>query len=186
MLDSSDGVRSDSAGDGFSRRSALKRGALIGGAALWAAPAVQALSMTSAAAQTASPTDSPQATGKFPSHAIFLVVIEGVTYGLKLDVMDASPFDKIPKSDATFLAGKGFTWSDPTAAVLAPFAGRGSASTDTQNEAALKVSLPAGAALVPGSAYSKDGGLQNCGLGDMYQLAAVSGSVLIFYGACHE
>lgn len=37
--------------DGMSRRQALKRGAVIGGAALWVAPAVQVLAITESAAE---------------------------------------------------------------------------------------------------------------------------------------
>lgn len=170
---------------GVTRRAALKRGALVGGALVWAAPAMQALHLTSASAQSPSPT-RPPATGKIPSHGIFIVTIGGVQYGLKFDSSSLA-FDKIASpSDVLFLAAKGFQWSNPTAAVLALFANRGNGGVDAANEAALIVSLPAGATLVAGTAYTFDGGLQNCGNGDKYQAAAISGNALVFYGACHE
>ncbi len=46
---------------GISRREALKRGVVLGGAAVWAVPAVQVLNITEAAAQQ--PSGLPSAPG---------------------------------------------------------------------------------------------------------------------------
>lgn len=171
---------------GMSRRDALKRGALVGGAVVWATPAVQALTMTAASAQSPSPINQPPVTGKVPSHGIFLADVGAIRYGLKLDG-SSNTFDKIASpSDTKFMKAKGFLWSDPTAQVLALFAKRGNGGKDALGEAALIVSMPAGAALVAGSAFAFDGGLQNCGNGDKYQAASIAGNAIIFYGACHE
>lgn len=84
--------------------------------------------------------------------------------------------DKIASpADNKFMKLQGFMWSDPTAAVLALFSKRGNGGKDAKGEAVLIVSTPAGAALVAGSAFAFDGGLQNCGNGDKYQAAAIAG-----------
>jgi hypothetical protein len=59
---------------GYSRRAALKRGAVVGGAVVWAVPAVQAISMISASAENPSapqppanpPTPGTPTTGQTP------------------------------------------------------------------------------------------------------------------------
>lgn len=45
---------SRTAGSGYSRRDVLKRGAVAGGALVWAVPAIQLISMTSASAESPS------------------------------------------------------------------------------------------------------------------------------------
>lgn len=45
----------DDTGSGLTRREAIKKGAIVGGTALWAAPLVQSVGMSSAGAQTPSP-----------------------------------------------------------------------------------------------------------------------------------
>ena len=47
---------SENKGEGISRRDLLRKGAVLGGAVVWATPVVQTLSMGRAYAQTASPT----------------------------------------------------------------------------------------------------------------------------------
>ena len=47
---------SENKGEGISRRELLRKGAVLGGAVVWATPVVQTLSMGRAYAQTASPT----------------------------------------------------------------------------------------------------------------------------------
>lgn len=47
---------SENKGEGISRRDLLRKGAVLGGAVVWAAPVVQTLGMGRAYAQTASPT----------------------------------------------------------------------------------------------------------------------------------
>jgi hypothetical protein len=54
-MDESKNVDPSMAADGVSRRDALKKGAIAGGALLWVPPAVQAIGMTRAGAQTPSP-----------------------------------------------------------------------------------------------------------------------------------
>ena len=76
---------------GVSRREALKKGAVVGGTVLWAAPLVQSLGMSAAAAQTVSPGPGPgPGPGPVPdvkgiSFIVFRFSCGGTTYAVKVD-----------------------------------------------------------------------------------------------------
>ena len=62
-MDPSDGdmTVSEDVGSGISRRDAIKKGAIVGGAVVWATPVIQAIGITPAGAQIPSPTTLPGA-----------------------------------------------------------------------------------------------------------------------------
>ena len=90
----------------LTRRQALKRGAVVGGALVWAAPAMQAVSMTVAdAASGPTPPPGPGAACT-PSHGLLLFrTATGVLVGVKVD--ENGSIDGIPDNssnpDAQFL-----------------------------------------------------------------------------------
>lgn len=182
---------------GMTRRDALRRGALLGGATVWAIPTVQAVAMSAHAGQNPSappfppPPTGPVHSGKVPSHAVFILRANGKLYGFKIDVSGgaSSYFGKVASpSDNAFLAAQGYTYvSDPKdagwAALLGQLAGHGAPGSDSKGEQAIVLTLPPGATFVDG--YSFDGGLQKCTpTGSKYQ-RYVGGGPFLFYGTCH-
>ena len=120
---------------GLSRRDALKRGALVGGAVLWTVPAIQTITMTAAHAAT------PSAVGTLPSDLQILVqfvglgaaptgVLVGQCYGLKYDVASKS-WGIPPTRTAEPSANRclfGLTYTDAPLVVIALFTAGASAT----------------------------------------------------------
>ncbi|NHC12782.1 hypothetical protein [Motilibacter deserti] len=112
---------------GISRREALKKGALVGGAAVWAVPAMQAISVGTADAASAGPTppvptvpaDPPKPC--IPATGLLLCTVwkwgRPCLLGVKIDehgVIDCIPTAKGDR-DADFLRSLGYaTWSKPS------------------------------------------------------------------------
>ena len=110
----------------ISRRQALKKGALVGGAAVWAVPALQAVSVGTADAASAGPKPVPsvpvqQPKPCVPSHGLMLCTVwkwgRKCLVGVKID--ESGAIDCIPTAkgnkDADFLRSLGYTsWLKPT------------------------------------------------------------------------
>src|SRR3954469_2529944 len=92
---------------GISRRQALKRGAVVGSALVWAPPALQAVSMNVAdAASGTTPPPGPGIKSCVPSHGLLLFrTAGGQLVGVKVD--ESGGIDGIPDNtgnkDAQFL-----------------------------------------------------------------------------------
>ncbi len=74
----------DSQQEGLTRREALKRGAAVGGAMLWASPVVQTIGMSRAAAAATSPVETNL------SFIALLAVCDGVTHFIKYEIDEAA------------------------------------------------------------------------------------------------
>jgi hypothetical protein len=70
-------------GAGLSRRDALRKGAVVGGAVLWAAPVVQGIGLSPASAQPASPRPGPDL--KAISFIVFRFRCGTQNYAVKID-----------------------------------------------------------------------------------------------------
>src|SRR4051812_46489100 len=97
----------DIAAGRVSRRQALKRGAVVGGALVWGAPTLQAVTMTVADAASGTTTPPPPSAATcIPSHGLLLFrTSTGVLVGVKVD--ENGSIDGIPDNggnkDAEFL-----------------------------------------------------------------------------------
>ena len=168
---------------GPSRRTTLKKGLAVGGAAMWAVPSVQALTVTSASAQrTSAPPPPPppppppaEPTGKYISHGFVLVLCAGKYYSAKVE--SNGSVDGSGNQDREYLAGLGYT--DIARGVPAGFVG--SRST-FEGELALKLVVPSTCSIVEAIAVSFDGSFDDDGPGpqDKFAPATVVGNTVYF------
>ncbi|NHC12784.1 twin-arginine translocation signal domain-containing protein [Motilibacter deserti] len=168
----------------LTRRDALKRGAVVGGALVWAVPAMQSMSVgTADAASGTVPPPGPQPAACIPSHGLLLVrTAGGVLVGIKVD--EDGSIDGIPakNGDAEFLgaAPRGYSgWVKPSAAGITVSGGKAAGGT------ALYLVVPTGTTFV--GAWTADGNLSGgpgspAGL-DYAAVTPVSGRVT-FSKAC--
>lgn len=175
---------------GPSRRTTIKRGLAVGGAAVWAVPAVQALGVTAAAAQgtSAAPPPPPppvEPTGKHISHGFVLVTGGGKRYLVKVNSNGTLDFSGNQDKDYVISLGlPGIDSHDDfakgNAAVLAAFTG---GAVVYENERALRIVVPSGYSIVSGTAaVSFDGSFDddNKGPEDKFAPATVVGSTVYF------
>ncbi|MFC5381932.1 hypothetical protein [Aquipuribacter nitratireducens] len=165
--------------EGPTRRSTLKTGVIATGAALWAVPAVQTLSMSAAHAEATSPTGEPQPTptGKYISHGFVLVTCAGQYYAVKVG-SDGS-VDSAGNNDRDYLAARGYT--NITRGIPAGFVG---SQTVHEGEYALKLVVPTTCSIVMGIVVSFDGSFDddNTGPQDKFAPATIlpDGRTVIF------
>lgn len=166
-MNSEDQVPVDSTKSSLSRREALKQGAIAGGALLWVAPAVQAISINAAHAQTSSggsggtgggggsePEDPPRAPPEvgFPS-SIQLAVkrsSDGAVFGASFD---GRGWGAIPSGGSC--VDSGLRYSSPDEATAAAFS-RVAVSRDSSS-GSYRFALPDGYTLVAGHARCGQG-----------------------------
>lgn len=138
----------------LSRRDALKRGAVVGGAMVWAVPALQTLAVSVADAASGSvPPPGPGPAACTPSHGLLLFrTSAGVLVGVKVD--EDGSLDRIPtqNKDADFLraAPRSYaTWATASSAGVTVSGGELAGGTG------LFLDLPAGSTFV--AAWTADG-----------------------------
>jgi hypothetical protein len=188
----------DEAASGPSRRTTLKRGLAIGGAAVWAIPAVQALSVSAASAEDTSapppPPPPPPPSGEYPSHGFVLVNCGDGVFGVKIDSGAPGVLGSLGNgNDVPYLEDQqnlvlGVDYRQPTAADLAEITDFG--TTTYNGILALYITLPAGCQFVDGYTYVFDGsfsgGGTNCGDGDKFTRAIVVGQTVYFTTLCND
>lgn len=167
---------------GVARRTALKKGVAVGGAALWAVPAVQVIGMSVAHAEDTSPVPPPgggetpqEPTGTYISHGFVLVLSGGKYYSVKIE--NDGSVDGSGNQDRDYLAGLGY--KDIKRGVPAGFVG---SLTAYQGELALKLEVPASSSLVEAVAVSYDGSFDDDqdGPEDKFAPATVVGRTVYF------
>lgn len=152
------------------RRALLKRGALLGGAALWVAPVVQVVGMGRASATEPSvpPPPPPPPVATYPSNVQIIVRKNGVDYGVKYDENDTNPWDWAPQAtneNGSCLYKNGHTWvSDHSIADVFNAQAVVTKVDDGFGNGAYRITLPAGFTYVVG--YAKCG--QNCPAGVLF------------------
>jgi len=168
---------------GPSRRTTLKRGLAVGGAAVWAVPAVQALSTTAASAVLTSPGPGgeeppppPPPTGKYISHGFVLVLCDGNYYAAKIEGSTAAVTDS-GKQDLSFLERLGY----PDISRGLPPGFVGSYGT-LGNELSLVLVVPDTCEIVGLVAVSFDGSFQNKQdpTSDKFGFATIVGNTVYF------
>lgn len=191
-------------GGGPSRRIALKSGA-IGGALLWTAPAVQVIGMSAANADDPSapppPPPPPPPSGALPSHGFVLIDCGDGVFAVKIEGTAPYALGALGRgNDVPFLESKGLVlgvdYRQATASDLAQLAGHGATVFDPDGEGpvgtlpALFITVGPGCSFVEGYTYIFDGsfagGGENCGDGDKFTAAIVSGSTVYFSVHCNE
>lgn len=181
----------DEAASGPSRRTTLKRGLAIGGAAVWAIPAVQALSVTSASAQFTSappppPPPPPPPTGKIISHGFLLLICGGKYYAVKVEGSSGA-LDSAGNQDKDYLVSLGIAGIDerddilnPSAGMLASFSG---GFTVFEGENALFITVSNQCEVIA-AAVSFDGSFDNDGgsgdASDKFGAATIVGKTAYF------
>ncbi|MFZ5871328.1 MAG: hypothetical protein ACOYXW_12510 [Actinomycetota bacterium] len=187
---------------GLSRRTALKTGAL-GSALLWTAPTIQVLGVAAAHADVASgsPPPPPPSTGDLPSHGFALVDCGDGVFAVKIEGKAPYSLGSLGRgNDVPFLESKGLIlgedYRQATAADLACLAGHGATVFDPDGGGpagtlpALYITLGPGGRFVDGYTYVFDGsfagGGENCGDGDKFTTAVLSGSTVYFSVYCNE
>jgi hypothetical protein len=187
----------DEAASGPSRRTTLKRGLAIGGAAVWAIPAVQALSVSAASAEDTSappPPPPPPPSGGYPSHGFVLVNCGDGVFAVKIDSGSPGTLSGLGAgNDIPYLRDQqgldlDVDYRQPTAADLAEITSYGQGTYNGVN--ALFITLPAGCQFVDGYTYVFDGsfsgGGTNCGDGDKFTRAIVVGQTVYFTTLCND
>ncbi|NHC45189.1 hypothetical protein [Motilibacter aurantiacus] len=168
----------------LTRRDALKRGALVGGALVWTVPAIQSLSMGAADAASGSvPPPGPAPALCIPSHGLLLVrTAAGVLVGMKVD--EDGSIDGIPSKngDAAFLgaAPRNYSgWVKPSKAGVTVSGGR------TADGKGLFLAVPAGTTFV--GAWAADGNISGgpgSPVGLDYAAVTPSGGRVTFTKSC--
>ncbi len=176
---------------GPSRRTTLKKGLAVGGAAVWAVPAVQALATTAAHAQQTSgvpggggpvgPVDPPPApTGMYITRGFVLVRCMGELYSITINRAGALGFSSGP--DLAYLRALDYRPFQQSAAVLAKFSG---GLTTYAGEFSLMITVPADCEIEEGVAVSYDPTFDNTPGGrpdgsDSFGPATIVGKVVYF------
>lgn len=173
---------------GPSRRTTLKKGIAVGGAALWAVPAVQALAVTSASAQATSvitpppPPPPSEPVGKIISHGFLLLVCGGLYYGVQID--EKLKLGSLGQPDKKYLVDLSSTDDltstgqvlNPDASMLASF---GSGRVVFEGENALFITVSSRCEAIA-AAVSFDGSFQNQGDPSKYGPATIVGRTAYF------
>ncbi|WP_380165828.1 hypothetical protein [Jannaschia sp. R86511] len=175
---------------GPSRRTTLKKGLAVGGAALWAVPAVQAMGVTAAHAEATSgapgggpvdpPPPPPPPTGMYIARGFVLVRCEGQLYSVTINRTGQLGFSS--GADLAYLRELGYRPFTQSPALLARFVG---GLTTYQNEFALTITVPDGCVIEEGIAVSFDPTFDNTPGGrpdgsDSFGPASIVGKVVYF------
>lgn len=177
------------------RRDVLKRGAVIGGAVVWATPVVQAIAVGTADAASGGtlpppPTSPPPpVVGELPSHGLFVVSYGGKQYGYQVsDTAAIGTLGKgndIPYLNAQLGAGTYITKDEGGSTAWSTLRALFSSSVGTYNTGtevlrAIIVTLPGGGAVTEAASYVYDGSFQKVADGDKFRDAVEAGQTLYF------